>query len=268
MKLVTVATKTDGYFSTLQDSCKRFNVQLDVLGWNQKWLGFAWKLQLMQQYLSNLPDSEIVCFIDGYDVIMLRSLEDLETEFKIFLTIIDPTNIGKIIIGCENSKYRILHLLGDLVFKTCHGKAINSGTYIGYVKNLKLMLNSFNVNPGDDDQILVTNYCRYNPDLFYIDCDMIFFCVVFNPYNSFLNNNMQIVSQILYYRQYQPFFAHGNGMTNMDDLVEGLGYTVPLHNFEKISGFLKYKKYIFYIIPEILPLMLILIMIVICFLIY
>ena len=47
MKLITVATHNDGYFKWLKESCKRYNYDLVILGYNEKWKGFNWRLELM-----------------------------------------------------------------------------------------------------------------------------------------------------------------------------------------------------------------------------
>jgi hypothetical protein len=227
MKLVTVATKSGGYFPSLQDSCKRFNAQLDVLGFNAKWTGFMFKFILMEQYLSNLADTEIVCFIDGYDVIMLRNLTDLENTYKLFLSIIDPTNIGKIVVGCDKAAHCIRHEIDEINFTKCKNKRVNSGTYIGYVKNIKLMLNSISNNlDSNNDQDEMIKFCILNPNLLYIDCDCIFFCTMLNPFKNYLTKSMRIFNNELYYNGIKPFFAHGNGFTNMNDLITQLGYQI------------------------------------------
>jgi hypothetical protein len=265
MKLVTVATKSGGYFPTLQDSCKRFNCQLDILGWNQKWQGFTWRLVLMQDYLANLPDSEIVCFIDGYDVIMLRSLIELENTFKLFISIIGN---NKIIIGCDKISNFIQQDVSQHHFGKCQNKSINAGTYIGYVKNLKLMINSMLQMTGNDDQIILTKYCNLDPDLFYIDCDSIFFCTILNPYKSFLNSTMEIIDNQLYVNGIQPFFAHGNGNTNINDLITQLGYQIYYDPTE--FTYLNFRKrlvgniqYLNIIIPCILIIIIIIILIIV-----
>ena len=65
MKIITVATQTKGYFKAYSESCKKNNLELIVLGWNEKWKGFLWKFNLMQEYIASLNDNEIVIFTDA-----------------------------------------------------------------------------------------------------------------------------------------------------------------------------------------------------------
>jgi hypothetical protein len=55
MKLVTVATHNDKYFPALQESCDRLGYNLVILGWGEKWQGFAWRFKLVRDYLETQP---------------------------------------------------------------------------------------------------------------------------------------------------------------------------------------------------------------------
>lgn len=47
-----------------------------------------------------------------------------------------------------------------------------------------------------------------------------------------MDNSMRIENKQLVYNSHKPFFAHGNGNTNMNDLLVALGYNVDAE-FEK-----------------------------------
>ena len=81
VKLITVATHYDGYLKWLEAGCKRYNVNLIKLGWGQEWKGFVWKFELLLNYLTDIIAQnpyELIIFIDGYDVLLLKSLDDIE----------------------------------------------------------------------------------------------------------------------------------------------------------------------------------------------
>ena len=46
-KIVTVATHDDGYLSALKILCKRNNISLYILGYNEKWQGWDWRTQIL-----------------------------------------------------------------------------------------------------------------------------------------------------------------------------------------------------------------------------
>ena len=51
MKLFTVATKEEGYYSILKQTALENGFLLKTLGWNDTWKGFAWKIDLYLQEL-------------------------------------------------------------------------------------------------------------------------------------------------------------------------------------------------------------------------
>lgn len=267
MKLVTVATQPVGYFPFLMKSCKRHNAPIDVLGWNQKWQGFAWKFHLMLKYLESLPENEVVCFIDAYDVILLRPLHELENAFKTLCASSDC----KVIVGCDKALGVHMKLASSLIFGKCQNKPINTGTYIGYVRDLKALLKAIFDNidskPGSDDQILMSQYCRSNPHSIHIDCDSIFFLTILNPYKPVNENDNSIAinNKRLMFNGIRPFFLHGNGNTNMNEVIRQLDYDMTtlqeekLHKYHKKSFFRRVQQYLPYFIKYIVVLILLII---------
>ena len=79
--IVTVSTENKFYFDYLKQSCHKNGKELEVLGYRQEWKGFNWKLKLMLEYLNKLNKNDIVCFVDGYDVICVRNLNQLKNTF-------------------------------------------------------------------------------------------------------------------------------------------------------------------------------------------
>ena len=100
LHIVTVATDPKYYFPYLVESCKRNGKELEVLGFGEKWKGFYWKYELMIEYLKSVSENDIVCFIDGYDVICTRDLNELKESF---IKIKNEKNC-KIIVGHDKIK--------------------------------------------------------------------------------------------------------------------------------------------------------------------
>ena len=246
MKLVTVATHSQSYFPFLLESCKRYGAELVVLGFNQQWRGYNQKNLLMKEYLDTLASDQIVCFIDAYDVILLRPLEDLEALFVNFNKITG----ARIIVGCDQTaKGKKLGLSSRLYYGACNNQHINAGTYIGYVADLRDMityiLNKISDDVKADDQLLIRKYCSATKNI-HIDCDRIFFLtLVGGKKDTFpLNHpNINVVvdpdSHDLYYNNIRPFIVHGAGHINMLNLVEALGYDISP---EQRSAITKYNE--------------------------
>ena len=82
MKIITVATHSQAYFPVLQESAKRHDITLVVLGWGQKWSGFGWKLQKLKDYIEFLPRDEIVVVLDAFDTLISAKVDELEKKFR------------------------------------------------------------------------------------------------------------------------------------------------------------------------------------------
>jgi hypothetical protein len=249
MKLVTIATHSDGYFPYLKKSCEKFGAELIVLGWGEKWTGYSFKSMLLQNFLKGLPDDEIVCCIDSFDVILLRSIEELEKSFRDF----SEMSGARVVVGYDRAVHSIVRVAAEFQFGNCHGYPINAGTYMGYVKELSRMIDMIYSDPKLDDQKLLTDYCRSHPNDIYVDSASIFFLTINNPLGAnFYDSNVMSIDKDkrLLYRGVRPFFAHGNGNTNMNELIESLGYSISvsekqaLQNFNKKSKIKKARWYI------------------------
>ena len=223
--IVTVATEDKYYYQYLKESCIKNGIDLITLGYGQKWQGFAWKLELILNFLKNINAHDIVCFIDGYDVICIRKLEELINVFK-NITLREKC---KIIVSkdCNNNSTEIDKITKNIIFGECKNTNLNSGTYIGYAYNLTDIIgNAYKeVNdPTADDQILLTKYCNIRPNDFYIDINNEVFAVVCKMFQQiddlFIIDNNKII-----YNNSQPFFIHAPGFTFLDKLLIKIGYS-------------------------------------------
>ena len=245
--IVTVATDPDYYFPYLQESCKKNGKELVVLGYGQKWKGFNWKFTLMLNYLKTLKKNDIVCFVDGYDVVCIRNLNELK---NVFLQAKKKYNC-KIIVGEDKVKVNdifsfFVNICGKNFYSQCNNESLNSGTYIGYVEDLIDIINKiYNLNPVDnaDDQILLTKYCKLNPYDFHVDKKCEFFLTLVSPGQEidkelvFIKNNNNKI--IVTYNNNAPFFIHGPGETFLDNVIIKMGYN---YNY-KINKIIHKKFY-------------------------
>ncbi len=232
LTVVTVSTDKKFYYPHLVESCIKNNKHLVTLGMGEKWQGYNWKFSKMLDYLHTLNEDTIVCFVDGYDVICCKDLNKLADEF----IRLKNNHKCKIIVGYEKNR-----TINSLFFGTCKNKNLNSGTYIGYNKDLKKIIQEiYNLNPDNkaDDQVLMTKYCNSNPNDIYIDVNNELFLTIFKPlqdaskyisikdnktYNNNNNNNNN-----------QPFFIHTPGNGFLDNVIIKLGYNAPDENIKKL----------------------------------
>jgi len=223
LHIITVATESKYYYPYLVESCKKNNYNLTVLGFGEKWKGFNWRLKLMREYLQSLPSDDIVCFVDGYDVLCVRDLSEMICCFNNIKT----TEKCKIIVGYDNIKNHALKPIVRMYF----GNSINAGTYIGTTIDILNMLNIMNkIDSMDnsDDQVLFNKYYNmYKTDI-YIDKNMMLFATIINglsfqdvdKYYTIEDNNLYVKNTSI-----KPFFIHAPNANFLNTVLIKLNYS-------------------------------------------
>lgn len=244
IKIITVATKESGYLKWLKESCIRNGTELIVLGMGVEWKGYITKIDLVNDFLKDQDDRDIFCFVDAYDVIMLKNIEELkdffikttnETNTKIICSIAPRQKIGIEIIDkpIDDIFRRIFNVSDSL-------KHINSGCYIGYCKDLKYLsseIMKIHKETGEvDDEKILNFFYSQNVDLVYVDekLDFNFNCI-----------------DILDRKDYgqHSFFIHRVGNLPLINFLEENGYILTFE--DKIRLFnesleMFYKKSIYH----------------------
>lgn len=230
MRLVTVATHSDGYFPWLIQSCERHNADLEILGWGQKWQGFAWRLTLMIDYLKSLDQNEIVCFIDAYDVVLLKPLSKIEERF---IKIHKETKC-KMVVAHEDHDSMIHYLGANFTFGTCKGQNVNAGTYVGFANDLIETLEQiYKLNPqfNSDDQELLVKYCKAFPQKIHIDVDKTLFYTFIDVFGFSTKKLLQDISVM------DSCVLHAPVTTSITKELKALGYTFTKEQDENIKKF-------------------------------
>jgi hypothetical protein len=236
MKLVTVATHSERYYPYLKISAEKYGHELITLGWGEKWLGFAWKFDLMKNYLRSLNEDEVVCFVDAFDVVVLEDAPTIEGKF---LELVGG-DTNKILISKEQYSHNgfengILSYLQSFVFTKCKSEYINSGTYIGTSSTLLRIFqgicDEFKCTPKADDQRLLQDYCVKHNDTFVIDNKCNMFLVINSTISKIKDGEYDISflgNKLVYQNDTFPAFFHGNGYTDFDYIIERLGYDTSI----------------------------------------
>tara|TARA_B100001115_G_scaffold179932_1_gene171501 strand:+ start:62 stop:892 length:831 start_codon:yes stop_codon:yes gene_type:complete len=238
MIVLTYATHSDGYYEILKDQCDNFNMEFITLGYGQKWKGYLNRYEETLDYLLTLDENEIVLITDGFDSLLL---EDEDTILEKFYKI----KKDKWIVYANEYP----NLLTKLEFGSCNNKNINAGSLIGRVNELIIFMQKFLEFSKDyktkDDQVLLTKFCKLKPtfmEMVELDEKNIIFCMVsYSPvlfhilsdYTYTKNfRNIQIKDKKIWekYTNTTPSVVFGWRITNMDDLVEHLGYDVKNQN--------------------------------------
>lgn len=268
LHIVTVATESRLYFPYLVESCKKNGINLTVLGYGEEWKGFSWRFKKMIELLKNIPSDDIVCFLDGYDILCVRNLNELVPEF---LKIKKDTNC-KIVIGSDQFYYTFCKYWAKFTYGDCDNKLLNGGNYMGLAKDLLGILEyTYKKYPDDnnDDQLLLTKYCVQNPKMFYIDTESKIFLVYMKPFTE-VRDVVIIKNDNVYYNNNRPFFVHTPGGF-LDKLIIDTGYNYNYDNniqdeiYKKVfnfSIFNQFKNALHIIIPLLIVVLSILIYII------
>ncbi len=152
--IVTYATHTDGLFEKLINN--KFNIKINVLGWNTKWKGYYDKMIAMYDYSKKKPKNDIIIFLDGFDTEINKNIDEkLITKFKSF-------NCDILISRDTNIRNPIGKYIANKKFKNKNSKYIaNSGLYMGYSNSLVEFLDTIIKLNLDDDQVAF-NKCMVN----------------------------------------------------------------------------------------------------------
>lgn len=68
---ITVANKWNQGISLLKRSAIRNGFDIEVLGLGESWEGNGKKFLILREYIKDLPDTDIIFFVDAYDVFIL-----------------------------------------------------------------------------------------------------------------------------------------------------------------------------------------------------
>jgi len=144
IEIVTYANKSQGMFEELVNN--EFGVPIKVLGWGTKWNGFSDKSKGLVEHLKTKRDDDIVVFIDGFDSKVNRNPIDIVKLFKQYDC--------KVLFSKANNP-------GDFILGTCtNGLSANGGMYMGYVKELRQVLEEELDVQCQDDQLNFNNLCK------------------------------------------------------------------------------------------------------------
>jgi len=224
LHIITFANESKYYYPYLIKSINKYNYNLITLGKNIKWINFIeTKCRAILDEINNYNNNDIVCIIDGFDVICVRDLNELINDF-IKITEREQCRI----VAGSDKQISIFNKIVASVFFTnkIYSNIINGGTYIGYVEDIKKMLsyviNNDYYNTGDD-QILINKYNLLNPKEIYIDKNTEIFFSIFDP-KSNLKKYINIHNNSVYHNNNKPFFIHAAGNGLMNDILIDLKY--------------------------------------------
>ena len=164
---VTYVTHKDGIFDKLINN--DYNLNIDVIGWGQKWNGLMDKMVGYNKYCRQFPDNDLVVFLDGFDTIVNKDPSQVTAIFNALeCEILVSHDVGPNFIF----NYAITRVFG----KCKNGNTANSGMIMGRVRSLKPMFEKIIATKAKCDQIGFNMWCRNNNiEHLKIDTDRVIF---------------------------------------------------------------------------------------------
>nr|XP_023661772.1 procollagen-lysine,2-oxoglutarate 5-dioxygenase 2-like isoform X2 [Paramormyrops kingsleyae] len=156
--VLTVATReTDGFLRFMQ-SASYFNYTVKVLGMGDEWrggdvgsgLGGGQKVRLLKEAMESLADQQdlVILSVDSYDVIFAGGPEELLRKFR--------QSNHKVTIAADGLIWPDRSLAEKYPSVRTGKRFLNSGGIIGYAPNVHKIVQQWNLNDNDDDQLFYT----------------------------------------------------------------------------------------------------------------
>ncbi|KAL7990893.1 hypothetical protein Chor_014323 [Crotalus horridus] len=156
--ILTIATKeTDGFHRFMQ-SANHFNYTVKVLGKGEKWkgrgrpnsIGGGQKVRLLKSALETYADQEdlVVMYVDCYDVIFAGGPEELLKKFQ-------QIN-HKVVFAADGLIWPDKRLSDKYPIVRSGKRFLNAGGFIGYYPNVNDIVQQWDLQDSDDDQLFYT----------------------------------------------------------------------------------------------------------------
>lgn len=198
----------------LNDSGAKNRIYPKNLGNNQHWQGTdmsgpggGHKLNLVKQYLQNVPDTDVILFTDAYDVFYASDLETIVKRYIGFNT--------RLLFSAEQYCWPDSNLADKFPETDTPYRYLNSGTYIGEAQELKKILNP-PIDNSADDQLFIQQ--AFLSGLYDIKLDTE--CYIFQTHDDAVSkNNTQLYNKKT---SCFPCIYHGNGGAEAKEKFESL----------------------------------------------
>nr|XP_033815270.1 procollagen-lysine,2-oxoglutarate 5-dioxygenase 2 isoform X1 [Geotrypetes seraphini] len=221
--ILTVATKkTDGFHRFMQ-SAKYFNYTVKVLGRGEEWkggnaansIGGGQKVRLLKEALANYAGQEdlVILFTDSYDVIFAGGPEELLKKFQ--------EAHHKVTFAAEGLVWPDKRLADKYPIVRSGKRFLNSGGFIGYAPYVNQIVQQWNLQDNDDDQLFFTKIYIDQLQRKNINITLDHKCTIFQNLNGAVADEVSLIfeegkarAKNLAYET-MPVLIHGNGPTKI-----------------------------------------------------
>ena len=188
---VLTCSTDDSKAYRLFDSAARHGIAVTNLGKGVEWHGTdmsgpggGQKLNLLRNYIKDIPDTDIVFFVDGYDVFFAEKLDTIMDRWFSFNR--------RALFGGEKYCWPDTSLADQFPTQQTEYKYLNSGTFIAEVETLRQILSDPVADSSDDQLYVQQQYLKGELDIA-IDYEQ----YIFQVYDESVTKNRwgQLVNQ-------------------------------------------------------------------------
>lgn len=196
-KFILITYETDSknpHLQNLINQMDKYNFNYIILGNNEKWDGWFGRLKKYQEYIDTLDNNTYILLCDARDVLINNKTSSIFLQKAKELY---KKNNNKLIVGteegcCTGDENNIRHRSYKIPDKSIslhqeyrnHMEKktyeidpnykhkfyyLNFGLLFGRAKDFKNIFNKMNIQPGEDDQLLLQKLYYEEPELLYPD---------------------------------------------------------------------------------------------------
>jgi len=252
LTILSVATKECGYFEILKQSCKKYNLNLIIVGWGREWDGWITRLEWIYEAMLEIPKDHIVLVVDAYDVIFFADETEILEKFR-------REKCG-LLVGSDNQCNRVIpkSFAGAFFNRTqkqyenLEYYLICAGTFATtpyfFCETIFPLLYSY-IQDTKDDQVAFTTLSLEHPNLVKVDyeCRMFQTCFPCGMYDIFESYSLEIFQQKrIYNKKYKsyPVLLHGGGNSDLCPIIRPLypDYTcIPFTEYQRLKKTISYS---------------------------
>ena len=201
--LYTYVTHSERYFPSLVDSCTKHDIQPIVRGMGHRWEGYVKRHRELLQFLHTVPDDDVVINVDGFDTIVLCSLDEIVQKFKamrcdlLFSMTADNGNLIQKYVQWKLGFY---------------GEKANAGMFMGYAFKMREFIEKVLASGEYNDQIVVNRMLGSIK----IDTNQEIFCNVLNTSGLHIHNGE------LWYKNKKPCLLSAPGCVDLRPFLRAI----------------------------------------------
>ena len=234
--VISLATDYTNAVENFEKSCKTNNINYKIIGLNEKFEGWRWRMQKYLDSIKSYKDEDIVIFSDSYDVIVQQNKNEIIKKFKKMDGNVIISSEMNLLLVPELKQFNIYpqYLSFNNFLKNnksdylypCLGLVIGYKKYLEevYTEILNFNDNEINKECYDDDQCLFSYYFLKNGDkLFKLDYKQ----ELFGNMSGSLNRYEMLNGKLFNYKTDSvPSFIHfeGNSLSYYNYYMTPLGY--------------------------------------------